>query len=143
MNSISGFPSIATGMSLRSPHEYNLDAERRRRVAFLPPNAICEACGETDPLLLNSDLAKVLCADDAAIDQRREPVDSHHLAGHWWKIVLDLTPNWHRVVTALQRLERGVTHGKTSELLYGIAYLIIAIADYLDQIEKASPELHE
>jgi hypothetical protein len=56
--------------------------------------------------------------------------------------VLDLTPNWHRVVTALQRMERGVTHGKMAELLYGLAYLIIAIADHVDRLEKAKAKRH-
>jgi len=98
--------------------------------------AACEACGEEDLLLLDGDAALVLCADDAAIDQGREMAEEHHLAGGGWDIVLDLTPNWHRVVTALQHLQRGVTHGKMAELLYGIAYLIIAIADHLNQIER-------
>ena len=56
--------------------------------------------------------------------------------------MLDLTPNWHRVVTALQRMERGVTHGKMAELLYGLAYLIIAIADHVDRLEKAKAKRH-
>jgi hypothetical protein len=130
-------------MSSPSPREHALDAERRRHASLLPPGAACDACGEPDPLLLDADLAMVLCADDAAIDQRRDPVESHHLAGRRWKIGLDLTPNWHRIVTALQRMERGVTHGKMAELLYGLAYLIIAIADYVDRLEKAKGKRHE
>jgi hypothetical protein len=130
-------------MSSPSSHEHALDAERRRRASLLPPGAACEACGEPDSVLLDADLAMVLCADDAAIDQGRDSVESHHLAGRRWKIVLDLTPNWHRVVTALQRMERGVTHGKMAELLYGLAYLIIAIADYVDRLEKAKGKRRE
>jgi hypothetical protein len=129
-------------MSSPSSHEHALDAERRRRATLLPAGAACEACGESDPFLLDADLAMLLCADDAAIDQERDSVEGHHLAGRRWKIVLDLTPNWHRVVTALQRMERGVTHGKMAELLYGIAYLIIAIADYVDRLEKAKAKRH-
>ena len=123
-------------MSSSDSHERALDAERARRAGLLPPGATCEACGEDDPLLLDGDAALVLCADDAAIDQRREMAEQHHLARRGWDIVLDLTPNWHRVITALQHLQRGVTHGKMAELLYGIAYLIIAIADHLDKIEQ-------
>ena len=130
-------------MSSSSSREHALDAERRRRATLFPPGAACEACGEPDPLLLDADLAMVLCADDAAIDQERDPAEEHHLAGRRWKIVLDLTPNWHRVVTALQRMERGVTRGKMAELLYGLAYLIIAIADYVDRLEKAKGKRRE
>lgn len=119
-----------------------LDAERARRADLLPPGAACEACDVDDPLVLDADASLVLCADDAAIDQRREPVERHHLAMRRWNIVLDLTPNWHRVVTALQRMHDGVTHGKMAELLRGIAYLIIAIADYLDQLEKKGARGH-
>jgi hypothetical protein len=127
-------------MSLRPSRERALDAERHRRASLLPPNTACEACGEDDLLLLDADVSMVLCADDAAISRREELAQRHHIADHRWPIVLDLTPNWHRVVTALQHLQRGITHGKIAELLYGIAHLIIAIADYLDQLEKKSAQ---
>jgi hypothetical protein len=39
-------------------------------------------------------------------------------------------------------MERGVTHGKMAELLYGLAYLIIAIADHVDRLEKAKAKRH-
>jgi hypothetical protein len=123
-------------MSSSDLRERALDAERARRADLLPPGAACEACGEDDPLLLDGDAALVLCADDAAIDRGRELVDEHHLAGRRWDIVLDLTPNWHRVVTALQRLEGEVTHGNMAEVLYGMAYLNIAVADHVARIEK-------
>ena len=96
------------------------------------------ACGEDDPLMLDGDASLVLCADDAAIDQRREPIEQHHVARHGWDIVLDLTPNWHRIVTALQHLGRGVTHGRMAELLRCIAYLILAVADHVDHIESGA-----
>ena len=115
---------------------HELDAERAQRATLLPPGARCEACGEDDPLTLDGDASLLLCADDAAIDQGRENAEEHHLAGRRWKIVLDLNPNWHRIVTALQHLQRGVTHGRMAELLYGIAYLIITVADYVNRLEK-------
>jgi len=80
-----------------------LEAERFRRASLLPPGAACEACSTADPLLLDGDAARMLCADDAAIDGRRDLVGRHHLAGKPWPIVLDVSPNWHRVLTALQR----------------------------------------
>ena len=49
--------------------------------------------------------------------------------------MLDLTPNWHRIVSALQRMRNNVTTAITAELLYGIADLIYAIADYVNRRE--------
>lgn len=80
-----------------------LEAERFRRASLLPASAACEACHTSDPLILDGDAARLLCADDAAIDARRELVDCHHLAGKRWPIVLDVSPNWHRILTTLQR----------------------------------------
>ena len=91
MSSTSASRSIETVMSSPTSHERCLDAERRRRASLLPPNAICEACGEDDPLLLETNVAMVLCADDAAIDRRQERSQRHHLASRLWSIVLDLT----------------------------------------------------
>jgi hypothetical protein len=93
-------------------------------------------CGVSDSLVLDGDAAMVLCADHAALKSGREPVDEHHIGGRGWAIVLDLTPNWHRIVSALQRMRKGVTKGSTAEMLYGIADLIHAIADYVKQLES-------
>jgi hypothetical protein len=64
----------------------------------------------------------------------------HHLGGRRWTIVLDLTPNWHRILSALQRMRKGVTTGNTAELLYGIGDLIYAIADYVNACEQGTAE---
>ena len=103
-----------------------LDAERAQRAALLPPGAACEACCETDPLKLDANAARVLCADHAG-----GPTERHHLAGRLRQIVLDLTPNWHRIVTVLQRTRREEDTSLSVALLCGIADLLYAIADYL------------
>ncbi len=113
-----------------------LAAERKRRAALLPAASACEDCGATDTLVLDADLAQIRCADHAASVGREQ----HHLGGRRWKIVLDLTPNWHRIVSALQRLRKGVSTGKMAELLYGIGDLIYAIADYVNQCEGLAPQ---
>ena len=40
----------------------DLNEERARRAALLPENASCEVCGESDPIVLNSDERMILCA---------------------------------------------------------------------------------
>ena len=45
----------------------SLDDERARCAATLPAGAACEACGEGDPLVLNSDDRMILCAECDAI----------------------------------------------------------------------------
>jgi len=117
-----------------------LAAERRRREALLPPGSRCVDCDATDTLVLDANLAPVRCADHAALAAQKERTERHHPGGRGWNIVLDLTPNWHRVVTALQRMRKGATHGKMAELLYGIADLIYAIADYVNRCETEAPE---
>lgn len=113
-----------------------LDAERARRATLLPPGAACEACGEDDPLMLDGDAALVLCADDAAFDQSRDSSERHHLAGHRWNIVLDLTPNWHRVVTALQRVRNGTQDGDVSEIFFGLGDINYLIGDFFKRREQ-------
>jgi hypothetical protein len=104
-----------------------------RRASLLPPGSACEICGTTDTLKLDANLAPIRCADHSAMSDGRP--ESHHIGGRGWDIVLDLTPNWHRIVTALQRIRKGATNGRFSELLYGIAELIYAIADHVAQNE--------
>ncbi len=117
-----------------------LAAERKRRAALLPAASACEDCGATDTLVLDADLAQIRCADHAAAAGGRKGPEQHHPGGRRWKIVLDLTPNWHRIVSAMQRMRRGVTTGKMAELLYGIGDLIYAIADYVNQREAEAPK---
>ena len=117
-----------------------LAAERKRRAALLPPGSACEVCGTTDTLKLDANLAPVRCADHAAAAENRGSTERHHPGDRRWKIVLDLTPNWHRIVSALQRMRKGVTTGNTAELLYGIGDLIYAIADYVNSCEQEAAE---
>jgi hypothetical protein len=115
--------------------KHALAAERRRRAALLPAGSACEDCGTTDTLLLDANLAPVRCADHAAIAAGNKLAEGHHLGRRGWNIMLDLTPNWHRIVSALQRMRNNVTTAITAELLYGIADLIYAIADYVNRRE--------
>lgn len=108
-----------------------LAAERKRRAALLPERSACVDCDTPDTLLLDANLAPVRCADHAATAAGKKLTERHHIGGRRWNIVLDLTRNWHRVVTALQRVRKGATNGDMAELLYGIADLIYAIADYV------------
>jgi hypothetical protein len=116
--------------------KYALAAERRRCAALLPPEAACEDCGTPDALTLDANLAPIRCADHAALAARQNVAERHHIGRRSWNIVLDLTPNWHRIVTALQRMRKGVTYRKMAELLYGIGDLIYAIADYVARQEE-------
>ena len=111
-------------------------AERNRRAALLPPGSTCKDCGTPDALKLDANLAPIRCADHAALAGEKKLAERHHIGGRRWNIVLDLTPNWHRIVTALQRMRKGATHGKIAELLYGIGDLIYAIADYVARQEE-------
>jgi len=83
----------------------DLNAERARRAALLPENASCEACGEADPLVLNSDERMILCAEHAAIRHGRSPIEEHHVAGRRYSAVTIFVPlNVHRRLTVMQRL---------------------------------------
>lgn len=117
-----------------------LAAERRRRAALLPPGSACGDCGTTDTLLLDANLAPIRCADDAASAAGKKLVERHHLGKRLWNVVVDLTPNWHRILSALQRMRKDPTAGKFAELLHGIADLIHALADQLARYEEESPE---
>ncbi len=85
--------------------------------------------------MLDADAATVLCADHAALRDGRSPVERHHLGGRGWNIVLDVTPNWHRVLSALQRMRKSVTKESTAELMFGLGDLHYAIGDYLERKE--------
>jgi hypothetical protein len=123
-------------MQLPGKRRFALAAERKRRAALLPPNAACGRCGTTDPAKLDANLAPILCADHAAEASGKRRFERHHLGGRGWDIVLDLTPNWHRVVTALQRMRESADSGRMSELLYGLSELNAAIGDHLEEMEK-------
>jgi hypothetical protein len=118
--------------------KHALAAERKCRAALLPPGSGCVDCGTTDPLALDANLAPVRCADHAAAAAGKKRFERHHLGKRLWTIVLDLTPNWHRIVTALQRMRKGTSHAKMAELLYGIADLIYAIADEVARCEEVT-----
>lgn len=92
--------------------------------------------------MLDDDAATVLCADHAAARNGRSATEQHHLGKRGWPIVLDLTPNWHRILSALQRMRKGGTKGSVAELLYGIADLIYAVADYVNQKEAKDSSKH-
>lgn len=113
--------------------KHALAAERKRRAALLPPGSACEVCGSTDTLKLDANLAPIRCADHSAMSDGRP--ESHHIGGRGWDIVLDLTPNWHRIVSALQRMRKGAK-GRFSELLYGIGDLIYVVADHVAENEE-------
>jgi hypothetical protein len=83
----------------------DLDEERARRAALLPEGASCEVCGESDPIVLNSDERMILCAEHAAIHQGRSPIEEHHVAGRHYSAVTIFVPlNLHRRLTAMQRI---------------------------------------
>lgn len=109
----------------------DLLADRMLRSALLPPNAFCEVCGESDPLKLDPDAATMLCADHSAIKRGQQPVESNHLARKPWPIVFDVSPNWHRIISALQRRwpKNSTFEGA---VLRGIADLMRAIVDVLE-----------
>ncbi len=81
----------------------NLDAQRARRAGLFPPNARCESCGETDPLVLVPDDRMILCADCLAISRGEEPTDVHHLAGRKnSRAAIRVSKKTHRLLTASQ-----------------------------------------
>jgi Zn ribbon nucleic-acid-binding protein len=83
----------------------SLDDERARCAALLPAGAACEACGEDDSLVLNSDDRMILCAECDAIRNGRSQNEKHHVAGRRYSAVTLLVPaNLHRRLTAMQRV---------------------------------------
>jgi len=83
----------------------HLDDERARCAAMLPEGAACEACGEDDPLALNTDDRMILCAECDAIRRGKRPIEEHHVAGRRSSSVAFWVPaNLHRRLTAMQRV---------------------------------------
>jgi hypothetical protein len=113
-----------------------LAAERKRREALLPPKPVCERCAATDTLVLDADLSELLCADCGAQTYGSPVIEQHHIGGRRWPFVIDLTPNWHRIITALQRMRKGMKNGEMSELLFGIGDLIYGIGDEVAKLER-------
>lgn len=81
-----------------------------------------------------------LCADDAAINRRQEPYESHHLAGRPHPIVMDVSVNWHRVMSAMQRARPKASPFEAS-LLTVLADLLLAIVGFLRREPHGSPSL--
>jgi hypothetical protein len=82
----------------------SLDDERVRCSAMLPAGAACEACGEDDPLVLNSDDRMILCAECDAIARGVEPFEGHHIGGRTISPIIVRVPlNMHRRLTARHR----------------------------------------
>lgn len=107
----------------------HLDEERRKRAALLPPNAHCEVCGESDPVVLvASDVRQILCADHHAIANGQEPLEGHHFAGRAndSRTIL-VSSNMHRRLTARGRNHSPPTH-PLSALVRGAADLNYEVA---------------
>lgn len=82
----------------------NLDDDRARRAALLPPNARCESCGEDDALVLVADVRMILCADCDAMRHGRLPEEEHHVAGRRHsRLTVSVSVNEHRRLTVRQR----------------------------------------
>lgn len=112
-----------------------LEAARFGRSFLLPPCARCEVCGESDPLKLEADASRILCADHRAVAAGRPAFEQHHIGGRGWFIVADVTPNLHRVLSTLQRVHKDEP-GSTEELLDDLADIIHAVADDVRQQKK-------
>lgn len=96
---------MSLGANAAIRRRIDLDDERERRAALLPPNARCESCAEEDPLVLVADARLVLCADCEATRLGRVPEEEHHVAGRRYStLTVRVSANEHRRLTIRQRL---------------------------------------
>jgi hypothetical protein len=123
-------------------HDPELDALSReaRRKRRLPPDAVCEVCGETLHLKAYPD-GRVLCYGCFRTNAGAYGLEEDHLAGraNLGGLVVRLRPNDHRTVTEM-RTQLGIDEWPAANgdplltlafLLAGLGTLLIVVAFWL------------
>ena len=85
----------------------DLLARLDRQLRRFPTDACCADCGERHRLLLCRSGQAVVCYGCRVERRGRPPRELHHLGGRPGDLTVPVTPNLHRLLTALQELWRG------------------------------------
>lgn len=101
-----------------------LQVERRKRASLFPPDSSCARCGLRDVLVFEQQHGIILCADCAAIERGKAPLEGHHVFSKRTPLIIAVSANEHRIFNLLQRW-RGPSVDPISRTPYGLAELFV------------------
>jgi len=110
---------------------------RNRAIHELKPNACCEACGETEPLMLGRLKDRIVCHECDAVRRGVSPFQAHHIGGRAPNTTTVVVgANMHAVLTLLQECFWKGRHTPGSS--YAVGFDLTAYLLYVAGTDRTS-----